>query len=306
MKFPLKRTAALLVAVLLAAPVFGLQGSAMTDEEREEYYANLRDRAGTSDSAGTGSSGSNNFKSSSKVSYSAMKSKIEEAQAVNQDVVGWLRIPNTNMNEPITFSSKNNAYYVNRDWKGTDYPNNDYTNYKITASYLDFKTKFGNTWKGGSRNFVIYGHNWTNLRSPMDIGNNPKHVMFGQLPSYTNMNWATEHPYVYFSTEKNEGIWKVFAVFYCELSTSFYYNQANPTKENFAKMLKEFQDRSMFDFSTEVNENDRIITLSTCTREYGSHANQRFVVMARLLRDGESETDKVTATVNSDMKKPKL
>ncbi|MDR2931532.1 MAG: class B sortase [Oscillospiraceae bacterium] len=243
---------------------------------------------------------------SSVYDHKSMKAGIKKYAADNSDVKGWLIVPNTNINKPITFSSRDNDYYIYRDIKGTNYTGITYKNYVETANYLDCRTVFGDTWRKSSRNTVIYGHNWTNLREPHAIGANNNHIMFGQLPSYTNMEFAKQNPHIYFSTEKNEGIWRVFSVAFVELSTDFNYNQPNPTSEDYEALIKELQNRSMFDFGVDVEKTDRILTLSTCTRQYSAGAQQRFIVVARLLRDGESEKDSVSVSVNSDMKRPRF
>lgn len=252
---------------------------------------------------------STGFTTSEKYKYSKIKKRIATYQETNKDVKAWLTIPGTNINEPVLYSNKNNDYYLYRDWKGNNYPQitwENFRSYPASAAYVDFRVKWGETWKKTSRNTVIYGHNWTNLRNPLDIGKNNQHIMFGQLPSYTDINFAKENPYIYYSTAENEGIWVVFAVSYCELKESFNYNAPNPSKEKYEKLIKEWQDRSMYDFGVEVDSSDRILTVSTCTRQYNMGANQRFVVVARLLRDGEAETDKVKVTVNKDQKVPQF
>lgn len=248
------------------------------------------------------------FESSTVQKYSKLKKWITQCQEINPDVKGWLIVPGTNINEPIVYNSKDNDYYVNRDWKGTNYPNNNWQNFHTTASYADSRTKWGSTWQSGSKNTVIYGHNWTNLRTPLDIGSNNRHLMFGQLPSYTDINFAQTNPYIYYSTGENEGIWKVFCVAYCELKDSFNYNKPNPNTKNgeYANLLAEWKARSMYNFDVDVGTSDRILTLSTCTRMYNMGENQRFVVVARLLREGESEKDAVSVSVNNNMKQPQF
>lgn len=240
--------------------------------------------------------------------FSKIKSRIKKYQEVNPEVVGWLTVPGTDINYPIPLNTTNNDYYIKRTWQGVNYPDIVYANYKqrpATATYLDYRTKLGEGWKNGtSRNLVLYGHNWSNLRAPFDIGSNPKHTMFAQLQSYTDKKFLEEHPYVYFSTGNMEGVWKVFAVAYTENSTSFAYNTPNLTKEDFEVIIEEWKDRSMYDIDVDVNSSDRILTMSTCTRAYDAGGNQRFVVIARLLRSTESETDKVSVKVNADMKEP--
>lgn len=243
--------------------------------------------------------------------FSKIQIRIADYREVNPDVAGWLTVPGTNIHEPVMLSAKSNNYYVQRDWRGTNYPNITWQNwdqYPATATYADRRVQFGKGWKNNtSRNIVLYGHNWNNLRDPLKIGNVEGYTMFAQLPSYTSKKFASKNPYIYFSTGEYEGVWKVFSVAYCEVKTSFIYNSPNPSKEAFGKLIEEWQSRSMYNFNVDVNDKDRLLTLSTCTRQYANMGDrQRFVVVARLLRDGESEKDAVAVEVNEKMKKPQF
>ncbi len=72
-----------------------------------------------------------------------------------------------------------------------------------------------------------------------------------------------------------------------------------------AQLIGDLPDSTMFS-GVSVNESDTLLTLSTCTRQLGSSSEQRFVVVARLLRDGETDSDAVKYAVNADAKEPKL
>ncbi len=261
--------------------------------------------------AETSSAGTPGFTKSTKYPFTKISQSIKQYKAYNPDITGWLIVPGTNINEPITYSNKSNSYYLYRDWAGREYPNITWQNwyqYPACATYLDARVVLPTTsWNSGSRNLVFYGHNWNNLRSDsLKVGNHEGLLMFAQLPSYTDPTFAQTNPYIYYSTENVEGIWKVFAVEFCEVSPSFPYNSPNPGSENFPGLVTEIKKRSMYNFNTDVNEKDRIITLSTCTREYNAGDNQRFAVFARLLREGESENDPVKLTVNSEYIPPKF
>lgn len=243
--------------------------------------------------------------------------QVKKDNPNNKGIVGWLTVTGTNIHEPICYTSKSNDFYLYRDIKGTNYPQiasyPNYKNYPDSVTYLDYRTQIKEKFdsKGASRNYVLYGHNWNNLYErdggKLAIGNKPGYTMFAQLPSYTNMSFAEANPYIYFSTETHQGIWKVFSVAYCEVSTQFPYHVPFTDQKMTSTIINEWKDRTIYDFSTDVNENDRILTLSTCTRQYaGVGDGQRFVVVARLLRDGESAKDKVSVAVNKDMKKPKF
>jgi len=245
--------------------------------------------------------GGRGFTPSTRFPYSSMRSRILQYREVNSDVVGWLRVPGTNINEPIvqTTRENGNVFYNTRTWRGVNFPNNNWRNFVTTSTFLDVRNVTGDTWGSSSRNTVLYGHNWTNLTRPYDIGTDNHHTMFGQLPSYTNINFARANPHIYYSNFNNEGIWRVFAVATVEVDRRFNYNNPNPTPEDLDAIIREWRARSVFNFGVDVNSSDRILTLSTCTREFhplGEH--QRFVVVARLLRPGESENDTVSVTVN--------
>ena len=246
--------------------------------------------------------------------HGRIKASIKKYKEINPDVYGWLIVPGTNINEPVAFSNKHNNYYLYRDWAGNEYPDITYQNWMnrpACATYLDYRVRFPETsWykNTNSRNFVMYGHNWNNLRhDTLKVGNHPGYVMFAQLPSYIDPKFAQEHPHIYFSTANHEGIWRVFAVEYTELSTEFLYNSPNPTKEYFGELLEQMRKRSIYNFNVDVNSDDRIITLSTCTRANdGVGGEQRFIIVARLLREGESENDTIKLTTNKEYIAPKF
>ena len=217
---------------------------------------------------------------------------IASWKAQNSDVVGWLRIPNTNINYPVVVGP-DNLYYAE---KGYD---KNYSYYGVI--WADSDTKFGSK-NQISQNTVLYGHNWTNYTANPFI-TRASDIMFGQLPSFHYLNFCKSTPYIHYSTESSSMTWKVFAVFYTE--ESFNYIVSDPGASGLQYIINEAKARSLHDFDVDVNSSDKILTLSTCTRAYGQTSQQRFVVMARLMRDGESITE-VGVTANNDFKRPQL
>lgn len=220
-------------------------------------------------------------------------SNIPAWKAVNADVRGWLRVPNTNINHPVVWNASN-LYYNNLDY---------YKNYsKNGVIWADQDTKFGNR-SQISQNTVIYGHNWTNYSANPKIGD-PNDIMFGQLTAFHHLDFAKTTPYIHYSTESEEMVWKVFAVFYTE--ESFNYIISDPGTAGLQNIINEAKLRSVHKYDVEVDASvDKILTLSTCTRAYGSTSEQRFVVMARLMRAGETTTE-YSITANPNHKKPQI
>ena len=229
--------------------------------------------------------------SKNKYKYSGY-SNIPKWKKINSDVRGWIAIPNTNINYPVVVGPTNN-YYVNKDI----YKQNS----RNGVIWADSDTKFG-TGNQISKNTVIYGHNWTNYSANPQIGRESD-VMFAQVTAFHHLDFAKKTPYFYYSTEDEEMVWQVFAAFYTE--ESFNYLVSDGSSEYMRNLISEAKKRSLHNYDIDVNENDKIVTLSTCTRAYGPTSKQRFVVMARKLRPGEKPfTPNITA--NPNFKRPNI
>ncbi len=195
-------------------------------------------------------------------------------QSINSDTRGWVRVPNTNINYPV-FWSDDNQYYVDRGIYREE------SFYGVI--YADQYTRFGNRTQI-SANTVLYGHNWGNV-APEPRACAPGDIMFSQLMSFHYLWFAQQTPVIYYSTADEDMVFRVFAAFYTE--TAFDYIASNPSPGYLQGIIDEARLRSLHQYDVDVNSDDKILTLSTCTRRYGDRADQRFVVMARLLRPGE-------------------
>ena len=210
----------------------------------------------------------------------------------NDDVVGWLRVPGTNIDWPIVQNLYDVNYYTK---KGYD------KQYSFNGViWTNPGTRTSASASGLSSNTVIYGHNWTNCTASPRVGYSGD-VMFAQLTGYHWLSMAQSYPYFYYSTaEGGQFTVKIFACFYTELA--FIYNDP---EGNMDYIIKEAQRRSRHTFDVDVNSSDKIVTLSTCTRAYGQTSNQRFVVMGRLLRPGET-VGPVAISANLNHKQPSV
>ncbi|MFV0496673.1 MAG: class B sortase [Candidatus Fimivivens sp.] len=207
------------------------------------------------------------------------KANLPSYKQINTDVKAWLKIPGTNINYPILQSASgyDAHYYLDKNiYRQTS---------RNGVIYAGSTCKFGTGSAGLSKNTVLFGHNWTNYSAAPRIGS-ASDVMFGQLTGYHYLNVAKANPYLWFSTESQEMTWVIFAAFYTDIS--FNYIEPNPTDTDFSAIISGAKARSRHNFDVEVTTSDKILTMSTCTRAYGSSDRQRFVVMARLLRNGET------------------
>lgn len=212
---------------------------------------------------------------------------VEKKSSLNGDTVGWMYVPNTNIDYAVVQSRQDNNYYVNKGY--------DKAYSKNGVIWTDFRANSDDS-KNLSPNNIIFGHNWANIYKPArTIANaNAGDVMFSLVPSYTHLDFAQQNPFIYYSTLDKDLSWQVFASFFTDVY--FDYVLPNPDKATYQKIIAEGIAKSEFNYNVNVSTKDKIITLSTCTRVKGNTENQRYVVMAKLVEDGTSSTNIATNT----------
>lgn len=215
---------------------------------------------------------------------------VEFKASTNSDTVGWLKIPNTNIDYAVVQSLQDNNYY-NALGYDKQYSKDGvlWAHYRSTAD----------TAEELSDNVTIFGHNWHNIYSPPRTlaTAQSNDIMLGLLPSYEYLDFAQQNPFIYYSTLDKDMVWQIFAVYYTDVSNEFPYIEPVPTREEFQAVLAEAQAKSLHNFNVNVTTEDKVLTLSTCSRVKGNTANQRFVVMAKLVEEGTPST-KITSHTN--------
>lgn len=220
-----------------------------------------------------------------------IQDKYKLLYAQNNDFVGWLTVPNTSIDMPV-YKTSNNSYYLKHDNYDT------YTKYGTL--FMDMYSDPLNL----TRNTTIYGHNFDNK------------LIFDELHNYQDPEFFKKSPVIEFNTLYKDYKWKVIAAFHTNGSSSgdnnylFYYIAAKFGNNSFMKFYDELQQRSYIHTGVDVQPTDKILTLSTCTYFFdrnGALENARFVVVARLVRDGESEAvDTSLVTANENVRYPQL
>ena len=215
--------------------------------------------------------------------------KLDQWNDYNSDIKAWLTVPGTNIDYPVCWASDVN-YYLHLGY------DKQYSYYGVVWSAPG--TTFG-TASQLSPNTVLYGHNWTNYSANPRIAAE-EDIMFAQLTSFHHLSFAQEHPVIYYTTpEGGTMTFKIFAAFYTEVAFDYINSDGGQY------ILDGALARSIHDYNVDVTTSDKIITLSTCTRAYGQTSNQRFVVMGRLLRKGESASNN-NITDNPGHQKPNV
>lgn len=185
---------------------------------------------------------------------------FDKLKEINTDIVGFIEVDNTNISYPVVKSS-DNSYYLNHSYKKEK--NN------IGSIFLDYRNDLDNL----SKNNIIYGH------GRLD------NTMFGSLNNLldsSNLD-SKESYYITLSTPKSIMTFKIFSV-YTIPKEGYYIKTYFSSNKYFKEFLETIMKRSIYNFNTDVNTNDKILTLSTCKDNFG----KRIVVHAKLLKKEET------------------
>lgn len=225
--------------------------------------------------------------------------ELKQAYSINNELVGWLSIPGTELDTAVV-QSDDNSYYLKKDFYNRTTGETTQTNYGNI--YLDYRCLNN----GLSKNMVIHGH--TTGRSD----GVPKQA-FRSLYDYRDMQHYIENPIIKYSTLYGEYTYKICAVF---LSTTqraddngylFNYIYPDMSDSNMEGYIDQVNQRKLYDTGVSLEPTDKIITLSTCIYDYGKSVDTRLVVVGRLLHEGESEEiDTSLVKDNPDYRRPQV
>lgn len=178
---------------------------------------------------------------------------IKELRTANSKIVGWLVVDGTNINYPI-LQTGDNDYYLNNNINDV----NDSSGWP----FMDYRNNSGMS----DDNTIFYGHNLLNNTS------------FGSISKIFTTNWFnnSSHKIIYL-TDNALYTYEIFSVYY--INPENYYLQINLSENSYSKFIEKLKFRSTIDFGVNVDINDKIITLSTCTNDNTG----RKVVHAKLI-----------------------
>ncbi len=187
------------------------------------------------------------------IKMNLMDVNFEELKKINNNTKGWIKVNGTNINYPYV-QTTDNKYYLNHTF--------DKSYNKAGWVFLDYRNN------ETSRNIILYAHGRTD------------NTMFGSLKNILKNDWIknTNNYIVKLSNEYENTLWQVFSVY--KIPTTSDYLKVNfNSNEEFFKWADMLLKRSNYNFNTFINENDKILTLSTCSID-----EQRIVLHAKLIK----------------------
>ncbi|MCR4797162.1 MAG: class B sortase [Lachnospiraceae bacterium] len=189
-----------------------------------------------------------------------MLPNMKELYDQNNDLAGWLTIPDTKIDYPVMYLADDNDFYLAHNLQKEE----DLNGLLVLDKRCDRD--------GNGINLLIHGHN-------MKSG-----AMFGSLDDYKKKEFYEEHPFIIYSTLYEERTYEVIAVFKSSVyndhtkDVQFYDYIRIEDEEQFDAYMTEVRDASLYETGKTAVWGDELLTLSTC--EY-SKQNGRLVVLAR-------------------------
>ena len=177
----------------------------------------------------------------------------------NPDTVGWITVPNTEINYPVV-KSADNEFYLKHSF--------DKSYNAAGWIYADYRNKCDDT----DKNLIIYGHNRLN--------NN----MFGTLENTLTSSWIDDQSnhYINYSSLNNSNIYEVFSIFICNSEDSVNYLRTEFSSDNdYLAYIENIKELSTHNFDVNLTSSDKIISLYTC---HGLN-NERLIVFAKLVEE---------------------
>lgn len=185
-----------------------------------------------------------------------MRAGLTSLARINPDIYGWITVAGTNINYPLV-QGTDNSYYLDHAYTGVYLPEGSiFVDYRNGSSVAD------------NYNTVFYGHNLTSGGMFHDV------TKFAKEENMKNM-------LIYVYTFDGVFIYEPFS-FYESRFDYNYFNTEFPNTDSFLFFANEVQNNSaVTKKNLTFTENDRLLTLSTCTNGYYT---QRYALHAKLIR----------------------
>lgn len=179
---------------------------------------------------------------------------FEELQKINPDIIGWIRVNDTNINYPL-LQAEDDDTYMNTDAEGK---------YSLSGSIF---LHCANKPDFSDFNNMIYGHHME------------KHKMFGDVGMFTDKTYFEKHPYGnLFFDGKDHGV-EFYALIQADAYNERIFSICPDDSKAKQAYLQEILDNALYKRNFEITQNDHLVLLITCTSEL---TNGRNILVGKL------------------------
>lgn len=179
-----------------------------------------------------------------------LKEQVEEMQEAYSDAIGWIYVPNTNINYPI-MQGEDNHFYLTHGADGRSL--------KCGCIELDFRceNRFQNNFN------ILYGHNMKNGS------------MFANVCRFKDKSYYDSHPYGWVYTSD-----AVYRLDFFSVAVTDWYDEIYNGFRSLDEWTPHLKEISRIYENVGLTEQDRLVLLSTCSYEFD---NARTVLTGRLV-----------------------
>lgn len=178
----------------------------------------------------------------------------------NNDVVGVIKIDDTDINEPVLKGEDNNYYLTHTITKEYD---------KYGSIYMDYRTDLNN-----SKKILIFGHNSSYYTK--------EKVPFKELENYYEENYYKNHKYITLILDKEIRTYEIFSI-YVETSDFTYMNMKFENQETWYNHLLNLKNKSLYNTNIDITEDDEILILQTCStnKNYSNYEKKYLLIISK-------------------------
>ena len=168
-------------------------------------------------------------------------SEYDKLYERNKDFIGWIKVPDTNIDYPVVQCKEDEEYYLHRDFDG----NYNYAGVPFCDHYSDVKSP--------SDIITIFAHHMRD------------HSMFQNIMNFTDKDFFDSHEFFIFDTIYRSGVYKIVAVVRTDI-TAKYWEYADCNEERFNEYKQFIQNNAIYksDAFDTLEYGDLLVTLSTC------------------------------------------
>lgn len=179
---------------------------------------------------------------------------FDALMSINDEIIGWIVIPGTNISYPICQHDDNKYYLEHTSQRESNLAGAIFADYRVEEPFEEFNT-------------ILYGHRLLNQ------------TMFSALKTYVDKEVWEKHPYVYICTPEMIYVYQMYAAFRGDPNGLSYHFGIHSDEKKQA-----FIDYTLscaeYDTGIVPTTEDSFLTLSTCT---GTGHSQRMIVHSVLV-----------------------
>ena len=174
--------------------------------------------------------------------------------AVNEEIIGWIVIPGTNISYPICQHEDNQYYLEHTSDRTPSLTGAIFADYRVEAPFEEFNT-------------ILYGHRLLNQ------------TMFSALKTYVEKEVWEKQPYIYVYTPDSVYVYEIYAAFRGD-PNGISYDTGIHSEEKKQSFIDYSLSCSEYDTGIIPTTKDSFLTLSTCT---GTGHTQRMIIHSVLV-----------------------